>query len=1461
MARRMRSFDWSQTVLGSPWTWPLNLRTSVRIMLTSRQPMFVWWGEHLINLYNDSYASFLWARHPSALGQPAAAVWPEIWHEIGPRAEFAMHRDEGTYDEALPFILLRKGYPEETYVTFSYSPIPDDRGGFGGILCPVTEETQRIIGERQLALLRDLATRTADARTWRDACLRSATALATDPHDLPFALIYRVDKKTGSATLAAAVPEALTLDMPDRWPLEEALRKRSVCLITDLTGRAEELPRVRGYPVKQAVALPVAATGDTGIEAVLVAGLNPLRLFDEGYQRFMELAAGEISTAISNAESYEAERRRAEALAELDRAKTTFFSNVSHEFRTPLTLTLGLIEEELREQAAPNERLTIAYRNALRLLKLVNMLLDFSRIEAGRIEALYEATDLGALTEELASVFRSAIEKAGLRLLVDCPSLPEDVYIDREMWEKIVLNLLSNAFKFTFEGEITVSLRHFDEHATLSIADTGVGIPAAELPRVFERFHRVRGTRSRTDEGTGIGLALVQELVKLHGGEITAQSAEDRGTTFSVSIPFGTGHLAKERISDARKLASTAWSAMPFLEEALRWLPESQAGPSSNLNGKRLGGAAGPMPAPDDRDRKPDRVLVADDNADMCGYLRHLLAEQYDVIVAPDGEAAFEAACEHQPDLILVDVMMPRLDGCELVERLRAHPQTARVPIILLSARAGEAARVDGLAHGADDYLIKPFSARELLARVNAHLQLAKTRKAFEDAFRRINGELERLVRERTKELEEANEALHKSERTIAADLETTQRLQQVSTQLIGAGNGSALYDQILDAAMATLHADFASIQIFHPERGAEGELRLLGHRGFSALAAASWEWIRPVSNTSCGVALRTWQRAVVPDVEGCEAMAGTEDLEMYRQTGIRAMQTTPLLSRSGALLGVFSTHWREPHELSASELHSLDVLARLVADLIERSQAETRLQQSEKRYHLAVEAAPNGIVVVKPDGEIVLVNSHAGTQFGYSKDELLRKRVEMLFPERFRALHREYLHSFLSQQKAGQTGAARELCGLRKDGSEFPIEIGLSPMVADDETLVLNSIVDITARRQAEETSRLLASVVRSSALGIISLDLNAVITSWNRGAQRLFGYTAEEMIGRPISVLLPHGYADQATMILERAEKGESIEQYETIRRAKNGSHIDVSITWSPIHDANGRVAGASKIVRDITEQKRLEEQRMELIAKERALATERASREAESKLARVVRALSAGELATSIAHEINQPLAGVVLNAEAGLRWLGSEPPNVDEARESLALVARDGNRASAVIRRIRDSLTKETQVTDSLDLNEVVQETVVLARANLEKQRVTIQIELAGDIPRVRGDRIQLQQAILNLLLNGVEAMASVAGARELRVESKTTANAGVVIAVRDSGTGISPQDMPRLFDAFFTTKPDGMGMGLAISRTIIEAHGGRIWAEFNDGPGLTVQFELPAEDAGRAATDLSLFRFS
>lgn len=556
MGARIRSMNWSATPLGPVESWPQSLKTIVRIMLTSRQPIWIGWGPELIKLYNDPYKAIVGGKHPEALGQPAAVVWHEIWADVGPRLQTAVQKNEGTYDESLLLIMERYGYPEETYYTFSYSPVPGDHGGVEGIICANTDDTQRIIGERQLKLLRILAAETSDARTIADTCRLSAKSLEHNTYDLPFAMIYLLDPEKQEVYLAGtsgieqnhpAVPAAVALHAQSIWPFADVIKSQKASLIADLEKVFDDLPTGswKRSP-HQAVVVPIAPSGQTGKAGVLIVGLNPFRLFDEGYQGFINLVAGRISASLANAQAYEQERQRAEALAEIDRAKTLFFSNVSHEFRTPLTLMLGPIEDTLAEKNTlspeQHERMEILHRNSLRLLKLVNTLLDFSRIEAGRVRDVYEPTDLAVLTADLASNFRAAIEKAGMQLLVDCAPLTEPVYIDHEMWEKIVLNLLSNAFKYTLKGQITVTLRQKKSAVELAVKDTGVGIPAEELPRMFERFHRVKGTEGRTYEGTGIGLSLVQELVKLHGGTIDVKSTLGKGSTFTVAIPFCPCH-------------------------------------------------------------------------------------------------------------------------------------------------------------------------------------------------------------------------------------------------------------------------------------------------------------------------------------------------------------------------------------------------------------------------------------------------------------------------------------------------------------------------------------------------------------------------------------------------------------------------------------------------------------------------------------------------------------------------------------------------------------------------------------------------------------------------------------------------------------------------------------------------------------------------------------------------------
>jgi PAS domain S-box-containing protein len=742
MGERMRALDWTKTPLGSAEGWPQSLKTIVRVMLDSRYAMWMLWGPELTFFCNDAYLPTVGMKRDWVLGARSDKVWEEIWPDIGPRIQRVLEEGRATWDEGLPLFLERYGFAEETYHTFSYSPIYDDGSRIAGMLCVVTEVTERVIGERRLRVLRDLAA-SPRAEATEEACKRLIAVLAGNALDVSFAALYLLDQTQESLRLAHSygdLPKQLLpvrIGVADRsapWPIAETIRSGAPQIVK-LPQHGPESIAARHWPdrIREAMVLPVKQGSSTSI-AILIAGVSPRRPLDDGYRGFFDLIVRQFAAAIADAQTYEAERARAEALAEIDRAKTAFFSNVSHEFRTPLTLLLGPLEEALQKpsEGLIGEALESAHRNALRLLRLVNTLLDFSRIEAGRAEAHYMPTDLSAATQELASVFRSAVERAGLRYSVTCDALREAVFVDREMWEKIVLNLLSNAFKYTFEGEIRVEIHAGDAAAELVVADTGTGIPPEALPQLFNRFYRVPGANGRAHEGSGIGLSQVRELVKLHGGSIEVESTVGRGSTFRVRIPFGATHLPDAQLGENSNRLSNASAAQAFVDEAQRWLPDFAE------QGDNILALTEPQPASTATDvlNKPT-VLLVDDNRDMLEYVARLLKSRFEVISAEDGQCALDLIDSGvRPDLVVSDVMMPRLDGFGLLKTLRARPLTATTPIIFLSARAGEEARIEGFDVGADDYLIKPFSARELITRIETHIRLSRLRRAANEHVR-----------------------------------------------------------------------------------------------------------------------------------------------------------------------------------------------------------------------------------------------------------------------------------------------------------------------------------------------------------------------------------------------------------------------------------------------------------------------------------------------------------------------------------------------------------------------------------------------------------------------------------------------------------------------------------------------------------------------------------------------------
>jgi PAS domain S-box-containing protein len=740
LGRDLLKVDWESTPLGPLSSWSQSLKAVVRVMLTSRFSMWMAWGPELTFLSNEAYRrDTLGSKYPWALGRSAREVWAEIWPDIGPRIEAVMSTGVASWEESLLLFLERSGFREETYHTFSYSPLTDDDGRIAGMLCVVSEDTDQVVGERRMRTLRGLGSELTSALTEQEVFATVQRQLGANPLTLPFSLIYLFEGDGVDARLACAAgarpgdpvaPEFLRGgDAWVPWPLADLALGRTA-VVEPLGERFSTVP-LGGWeePSTRALVVPLKAQTDERPYGFLVAGLNPFRPLDASYEGFISLVASSIAAGIANARAHDAERRRAETLAELDRAKTAFFTNVSHELRTPLTLLLAPAEDSLRDTVsvlAPEQRarIELVHANGQRLLKLVNTLLDFSRLESGRVVARFEPVNLADYTTQLISPFRVATEQAGLSLEIECETLEEPVFVDREMWAKIVSNLLSNALKFTFDGGITVRLSRVSQPSPgvlLEVDDTGVGIEPIEQTHLFERFHRVEGPRSRTYEGSGIGLALVAELAEMHGGDVAARSVPGSGSSFSVRLPLGSDHLSPDQVftEHAGNHQSAEEVTAGFVEEALRWL---DAAPSSGVGS----GDAGAAPGTDGDQR---RVLVVDDNADMRRYISSLLAGTYLVDVAPDGAVALEMARVHLPDLVLTDVMMPNLDGYGLLKALRKDPRTAHVPVVMVSARSGEEAAIEGLDAGADDFLVKPFSALELVARVRSNLELERTRR------------------------------------------------------------------------------------------------------------------------------------------------------------------------------------------------------------------------------------------------------------------------------------------------------------------------------------------------------------------------------------------------------------------------------------------------------------------------------------------------------------------------------------------------------------------------------------------------------------------------------------------------------------------------------------------------------------------------------------------------------------
>ncbi|WP_149243586.1 ATP-binding protein [Dyadobacter sp. 32] len=747
MGALIRSMDWSKTALGPISQWPQSLRTSVSLCLSSTFPILIAWGDQLIQIYNDSYRPICGAKHPESMGQNFKICWETALPVVGAAFDRGL-AGEGTYIKDQQMLLDRYGYIEEAFMTFSFAPIRDESGNVGGIFHPITETTEQILSSRRTQVLRDLAFQTGNAKTNDEIYQKLYQVQSLFNYDVPFIQVYEVNESAHQAFLkvSSGITDRLMdfavieLDSEDDkfWPLFQlATDNPQSVQINELRERFGDF---KSGPFQQAphtaLIFPILITGNDKASGYLIVGVSSARSLDQQYQNFFELFANTVSTAFSNVDAYQQQQKRAQQLAEIDRAKTAFFSNVSHEFRTPLTLILGPLQQiadnpQLEGRLSQEDRDSM-HRNAQRLLKLVNNLLDFSRLEAGRVKASFQCVELGVLTADLTSNFRSVIESAGMELVLDINQQGPDVYVDTEMWEKIVLNLLSNAFKYTLSGSITVGLHFHGGFAVLKVSDTGVGIQKDELPHMFERFHRIENSNGRTHEGTGIGLSLVAELVNLHHGQISVESTFGEGSTFTVKVPLGKDHLPKEQIIPALRQISSSQQET-FIREAMSLLEKDDTGHAKHAPVSQ----ALQQQIPDFEIQQDVKVLIVDDNADMRSYLGKLLSPYLSVDFAIHGQDALAKVLSARPDVIISDVMMPVMDGQQLLQQLRVLPGS-RIPVILLSARAGEESRVEGLGWGADDYLVKPFSAKELLSKVDSLIKINQLTTKTEAELRSI---------------------------------------------------------------------------------------------------------------------------------------------------------------------------------------------------------------------------------------------------------------------------------------------------------------------------------------------------------------------------------------------------------------------------------------------------------------------------------------------------------------------------------------------------------------------------------------------------------------------------------------------------------------------------------------------------------------------------------------------------
>ena len=697
--------DWSATALGPQETWPALLRLVADLCLDSDAPVLIGWGPDLLMLYNEAYIPLLGAeKHPWALGRPASEVKPRLWPAEEERVHDIMQTGRPYHLDDQLLIIERRGYPEEAYFSFSISALRDADGTIVGVFTAISEPTWHVQYERRLQALRRLGTVSITADdSLASTCRAALEVIGKTRASVPFAAVFLRDLASqgprraagyGFDEAAAASCELVEL-APTSGPVLHVLEHGGTELVSGLRERYPNVfaPGPLGpLTPDQAFVLPVIMLGARKPLGVLVLGVNPYLRPDDSYTAFAVMASRQLGVMVTDAVSYQGELKRQQALQELERARTEFFQNITHELRAPLTMLLMPLQDILVEPgvvlpAAARDTVETSVRAGDRLQRVVDALLDISRVESSALIPYREEIDLVLATLDVVEGFRPTAE-GRLNLRVDMPTDPLRAYVDRTMWTTIVGNLVNNALKFTPDGEVAVILSGDDSQVVLTVADTGIGIPHDKQTAIFERFNR--GTAGDQHPGSGIGLALVADLTSAHGGTVEVDSEPGAGSRFIVRLP--------------------------------------------RYNGSQVDLAADSAAASDGEQDTGDRprLLIIEDEPDLRTYLTRLFSKDgYAVEAVGDAENAhawLENNPDNPPDMVITDVMLPGQSGLDLLAMIRQDDQLARLPVVVLTARADAESAVAAFAAGADDFVSKPFNSAELLARVRAHYQMNQLR-------------------------------------------------------------------------------------------------------------------------------------------------------------------------------------------------------------------------------------------------------------------------------------------------------------------------------------------------------------------------------------------------------------------------------------------------------------------------------------------------------------------------------------------------------------------------------------------------------------------------------------------------------------------------------------------------------------------------------------------------------------